>query len=528
MATRQITCPTCSHAFAVAADARTAICPRCGKALPILSSGISLDFQMPIPKKKSEKKQAPPPPPPPPPAAAADAKLARISLRKASARPTRGFEDLSAVTRPASPAKGAVDLPPAPEATIPGDRGFHVEILPKAGGHRDRDAATGVDLPLRPPGAFIDPSQFTESGVGADEPTAVPHEGGELIQVESGEWPNQEPEQVIHDDTWSEGGPIDEVATAPEVPAPPLPPLPARGVPAAKARPPVPPARRPPPPQPPRPPPPPPPPVVLADDPKVTAMRLKAIDDEPALPDLGPPADLDQGPDLGGPPDLALGADLGVPDLGPPDLGADFGAPSDLDGPPPELGADLPTDLGGQPARGVPAAVPRTNTASFHRDLSPSQRVAALTDAIDDEVSREVALPPQPTGSVVYPPPQTPGTMTNLGLGPAADVADDGAPIVLPDTGIMVFVPDQPIEERAIGEEKPDPAAPRYKTGTTELSPVQLRRKPHAAGGHGVATRRGPSRELLASEKKSKLWLVLALGALVLVGVVVGLVLFLR
>lgn len=524
MATRQITCPTCSHAFAVAADARTAICPRCGKALPILSSGISLDFQMPIPKKKSEKKEAPPPPPPPPvPPASPDAKLARISLRKASARPTRGFEDLSAVTRPASPAKDAVDLPPAPEATIPGDRGFHVEILPKGGGHRDRDAATGVDLPLRPPGAFIDPSQFTESGVGADDPTAVPHEGGELIQVESGEWPNQEPEQVVHDDSWSEGGPIDEVATAPEAPAPPLPPLPARGVPAARSRPPVPPARRPPPPQPPRPPPPP----LVVDDPRVTAMRLKAIDDEPVVPDLGPPADLDQEPELG-PPDLALGADLGAPDLGPPDPEPDFGAPQDLAGPPPDLGADLPTDLGGQPPRGLPPAVPRTQTASFHRDLSPSQRVAALTDAIDDEVSREVALPPQQTGSAVYPPPQTPGTMTNLGIGPTAGVSDDGAPIVLPDTGIMVFVPDQPIEERAIGEEKPDPVAPRYKAGTTELSPLQPRRKPLVAGGHGVATRRGPSRELGTSARKSKLWLVLALGALLLVGAVVGLVLFLR
>ncbi len=550
MGSRQITCPTCSHAFAVSADARTAICPRCGKALPILSSGISLDFEMPIPKKKAEKHEPPPPPPAPPPPPPQEAKLARISLRKAGDRkPTRGFEDLSAVTKPAGP-KSAVDLPPAPEATIPGDRGFHVEILPRGGGRRDSDAATGVDLPMRPRGAFVDPSQYQESGVGADEPTAVPHDGG-LITVESGEWPGQEPEQVVNDDTWSEGTPIDEVATSPEAVAPPLPPLPAKGIPPARTRPAVPPARRaPPPPAPPRATPP--PPLQLpSDDPKVTAMRLKAIDDEDPAPEVVAP-DFGQAGDLGGyaPPDLGP-SDGGLPDLGAPDLGApDLGgplpelAPPDLDGAPPDFGGP-PSDLDGMPTEHGPAPVPpppqarstvpgplgRGRTASFHRDLSPSQRVAALTDAIDDEVSREIPLnppPPQEASSGVYPPPQTPGTMTNLGLGPEP-TGEDGAPLVLPDTGIMVFVPDMPIEERSLGEEKPDPT--RYKTaGTVELAPVQQRRKPLVAGGHGVATRRagGASGEHAPAPPKRRGLLIAVVVGSVVIALAVGLVLFLR
>jgi hypothetical protein len=565
MATRQITCPTCSHAFAVSADARTAICPRCGKALPILASGISLDFKMPIPKKKSEKPKAAPPPPPPTPQ---EAKLARISLRKASEkRPTRGFEDLSAVTRPAGPAPA--DLPPAPEATIPGERGYQVEILPRHARRRDdSDGATGIDLPLRPPAARVEPGQYPESGVGMDEPTAVPHEG-ELIQVESGTWPSQGQEQVVDDEAWDDP-PIDEMATAPEAIAPPLPPLPPRVLapPPPRGRPPVPPARRAPGPPPRTAPPPAPSPRVLVtappveDDPRVTAMRLKAISDDElppgALEQLGPdelgPAYDEAQPDLGpaydeaAPDDIdpaydEAAPDLGLPDLGLPDLGPSpnldgFGSPdpaAPLDGLGQE-GLDDPasaasTISGSTPVPQAPLAPGRT--ASFHRDLSPSARVAALTDAIDDEVSREIPIPPASTQSALYPPQQAPATMTSLGIGPnpaaGSGELEDDAPLVLPDTGIMVFVPDQPIEERSLGEEKPAPAAPRYKSGNTmELSPLQQRRRSHVAGGHGVATRR-PSSELeVVAPKKKRLWIALVAGSLVLVALVVGLVLALR
>jgi hypothetical protein len=272
------------------------------------------------------------------------------------------------------------------------------------------------------------------------------------------------------------------------------------------------------------------------DDPQATASNLRAISDEEvpelapsnsmllqvsgdaaqvddeaaeAAGGLGPPLDLDRLPDIGAPLDDESGAAPFRTNEG----GAADAVPAEEPTVPP-------------PARGLPPLRP---SKSFHRDLSPSQRVAALTDAIDESVSGAHQLPEDtgtldlprgPTG--VAPAPQ-PSSFTTHGLGPSSPGSpadDEDAPFTLPDTGIVVLVPDKPIEEKplASGEapQAPPAAAARYRSGGSshELAPIAPRRRPNVAGGHGVAAR------VDEAPSKSKLWIAFVAGSLALVALV--------
>jgi hypothetical protein len=558
MNTRPITCPTCSHVFTVSVDARTAICPRCGKALPILAAKISFtDEEVALPRRRTEIDATEQP----------NAKLARIPLRKSGAREGEHATRADLPPPPLPPVgKGP---PPIPR---PASKDYDVAILPRDHPGRSPDSfrvETGVDLPHRPTGAPIDLSfynvrrpgeQEDDPTVGTDDwptiPGSLPPTGspsqqfpvelraadGELIPVESApssssdeqvvedDWAPRDPEQVVEDDwapppvepaegladwaadggqiqvsedgwdepaepqEWVEQGdaqyaqpddgwtedeapePIDELPTSPE------------GMAAATLS-----------------------PALPAHEPR--RSRSPASVPQPAIDEL--PDDLAMQP----PPTAAIVVPQ-TPQKNRPILT-----------PPPPRGVIVPPPPPDMPQTGVtgltsPSPIARSKSG-FHRDMSPSQRVAALSSAIEDEVST--------SGETLLPPPDEEAqvsfgkvsTFTAVGLGPAES---DDAPLKLPkeDTGIMVFVPDKPIEEISAGDahgssQKPPvgvvAAAGVFGPGpTAELAPIS--RRPVAARGHGVALKPDASQQ-----KRSLLPLIIGAAALVVL-VVVGILIY--
>ena len=486
MSTRPITCPTCTHGFAVPADARTAICPRCGKALPILAATFSFTDEEMLPRRKADTTSPSTEP----------NKLARIPLRKISASRDFGDPTLAdskpAATPPPIPTAPAgkgrpPPLPPLPKLPRAGadapppqtgqQANYDVAILPKE--RRLKSDAfrvqTGVDLPHRPTGAPIDLSFYNvqpeetdaeDPTVGPDDYPTIPAAGvyappEPVIPVESS--PNWRAkaanEEVVDDWETPESDGEESSAWAPVEESP------GGG----------------------------------ADDDwqEPPAEEWSTADGESWESEAGRPPAPEHLDDVPTAPEGLASATLG------PALPAAEPDPE----PDPEEAPPLPAS---RPPP-IPSRPPRRR--------SPSQRVAALANAIEDEVS-DTAIPVPPLRpeddleSVTFG--KTLSPTTAPGLGPPED---DAAPLNLPDTGIMVFVPEQPIEEVPIGAQPGQvQEAARYKNApksSAELAPVSARR-PVVAKGHGSALRAGA-----ASSSRSPLWYLVG-GALALVALLIG------
>ncbi len=629
MTTRTITCPTCSHAFAVAADARTAICHKCGRALPILAAKISFSREELKRKTPSTSERDPDPG-----TVAEPAKLARIALRKRSSReesesaPDAARRSAARPARPRPPGERSLsdafelppvdteprrnrvaeeDLPPPASVTLadlPGDglateestehqplagrkrggRDYDVAILPSkpskssksSKSHRESsetnaEVRTGIDLPHRPMGAGLEPNVL------AEPPGAEEHLGEEpLIPVESNAeeapWASEAAGEEVVEDDWQQdegarpeledpgeasfGGvslddlprrpsldetvreaqgsglvgdeaaaeaadedALDEVPTSPESSLPlglppPLPPIKAPRLTAPLPRgtaPPIVPSTTPssplvpPPPRSPsaRPlvPPPPPSAAIVPPPPRPLVPPPSAAIVPPPPGPLVPPA-------IPPPPAIVPPPPAIIPPPLPPIR------PTESRDAPPDAPDDPTVPVLSQERSPVPEQVLHKLSSAFHRDLSPSARIQALSTAIEDELPGGEAPAEEPPG----PPFSSPTSLTSPGLGPEED---PDAPLNLPDTGIVVIVPERPIEEVPLNSRlpaaAPAPAPPRRKAAgsTAELAPVS-RRQRGAARGHGVALKHSQE------ERPRSRWLLIALVSVVLVLVGVG------
>jgi hypothetical protein len=231
MSTRSITCPTCAHGFAVPADARTAICPKCGRALPILAAKLSFTSadvkasrmsgegrreapkgehgsapsalgRIPLRKRvtMTDEQAAPPDSLDPSEvdvpdlssAAAMPPTLAKLSAARPPPippAPTAEKRRPGETPRPQRPQRPAPPPRPAPPRKPslpddgPGEETFDVAIMPGRRSHpfgataeQSGDAQTGVDLPPRPG----DITAETDGQTGVDLPPRPTADEGDI------------------------------------------------------------------------------------------------------------------------------------------------------------------------------------------------------------------------------------------------------------------------------------------------------------------------------------------------------------
>jgi len=545
MTQAKITCSACSHAFTVPPNARTAICPRCGQALPVFFGSIEptgMPAKKSLPgtsgeegdasgaqlariklKKRPVKKPPPlpkmPPPPPPDPLTASHPMDSVRPDLPASAPPTipQMMTDM-----PEAPGSfvGSPQFSKVPEFSTPVDPdGVDVdEATYQMDGppwlEPGMDEMTGPDLPRRIKGPPIDLAQFTPTSPPAHPPVDVPPpEDRSLIATKAG-------------------------ALRQSAGIVPPPPLPGAGP-----------------------------------------------GDLPGPPALPPPADLsDFDGDLPGPPVAAV-----APVIEPPmqlpgddiDQRLTRSAKPPLGPPPADPLVHLPTEFEMEVA-GDNSPPPMRPESDSYYDVSQSDRVAALDAAITDAIEpgpTRAAVPdlpqaaphayvPPPPGPV--PPRQPPEMLSDpptpygpapssvlpvddyqplpgavpparpltqqLGSQPppaaplAVPMADyaDSAPENLGDTGITVLVPDRPIQEVHAGQQPPSPKASAdveaeiLEAPPELLSPRQTRQR--SAAGHGVAMKGAVAK---AEHRKSRLTMLLIIAGVSVVVGVGGLVAFL-
>jgi hypothetical protein len=467
--------------FAVSADARTAICPRCGKALPILAAKFSFTDEELLPRRKADADPTIPEP----------AKLARIQLHKVPPRdfgvPTGADKPAVAPPPPPPPSPPSSNagrpppLPPLPPKAMriasapapppghPRQPNHDVAILPKArrfsnDGFRPQ---TGVDLPHRPTGAPIDLSLYSvePQGIDAEQPTVGPH--GHPTIPAAGARASPEPvipvefspdghvesldDQAVEDNEWVVPGdsPRNEVALERE----------------------------------------PPPQLGRGNDYVVEGDWQEPV-----------PQDGD-----------AVPADAWQEQPGPGEEGEGWGAtapPADgADGWPGPDAAEGWEASKNQPALAGSAAVARNGWHLLDEIPTAPEGLAAATlrpalPAIERSPAPADARR-EPLAAFGNDMDQTTVPRTS----PSREEEDAAAPLNLPeDTGIKVFVPQAPIEEVQLGAEPAESAAaphhqvapnrPEAASGSgNELAPVSVRRSV-VARGHGTALRDDAPRSL--------------------------------
>jgi len=518
----QITCSACSHEFAVPANARAAICPRCGQALPVFDGSIEPTSVHP-PRPRSEelsaklariqlKKTAPPIPPPPPIPAPGQTHPTFSTIPNADAvqtdlPPLPDWQDAAddEGTRQSARLSLGADpdvqfIPIETEAYDPEEHKTEsYDALNLDGETEQMDhlpwddpsgAMTSPDLPRRIPGPPIDMDYFEEP-LGPDDP-AFPMEAdyrdlptvtgqeehlypfqsdpaGTGAFVSTGDpptmpWGNEDmlPTQQ-HDDPMSrvptqpEAAPIQPRSSLPPLP-PVLPPLPS--APPASSLPPLPSAH-----------------PASSLPPLPSAHPASSL---PPLPPVLPPLP-------SAPPASSL-------------------AP--LPSTPPA--SSLPP-LPPPPASGLPPGPLIPTPPMVLPDTSSSQRVRALDRAIS-EVIEPGAGPPVEDDDDDADEPTT------------ARVLEDEpevAPLSLHDSGIMVAIPQSPIEEVQKGLARPQPVRPMDAVvdATAELLAPISRMPRRSAAGHGVALR-----EVERVKRKINWKPVLVVGGVVILAVVVTIV----
>jgi hypothetical protein len=484
----QITCSACSHAFAVPPNARTAICPRCGQALPVFFGSI-------------EPTTVPPPKPPPTileeeeEEEEEDSKvLARIKLQKRpapKAKPPPIPKDSSPPSRP--PPIKKVDAP-APDPLT----------MPSASKPRP-------DLPPSAPPTF---PQMVRDHPQQGSQIAAP----QFSRPESGQYDPEADEQTYQMDgpPWMEEG-MDEM-TGPDLP---------RRVPG--------------------------PPIDTAFFSPTRPVEETADelpdDEESRIATQAMPRDSFPGPDL--PPDLP-GPPVGEPFPSPP--------PPDLPGPPVDdtfpspppdlLGGQDYEDAGSQdyddlgeratqqrppvsappgrsdPLMRLPTEMEEGEGASrapSYYDLDESDRRAALDKAITDAIipgrtkTQERMPPPPPSSPTLGEVPKPPATMPLPAPSPPAMPPLPGPPPLstvppppsrvpgpppsippasLEATGITVFIPERPVQEVQLGEDRQDAISSEPVEDEEEpavelqgLASPTVSRQVRSAAGHGVAVK---------------------------------------
>jgi hypothetical protein len=494
MSTRSITCPTCAHGFAVPADARTAICPKCGRALPILAAKLSFTSEdVKASRKSGEGRRGAPKEEERVARADPAAALGRIPLRK---RVTKTDEQLappdsldpsevdvpdlsSAAEMPPTLAKlssGRPPPPPLPPAATgekrrpgeaqrpprppprplaprnastapdagPGGEAFDVAILPGRRSHpfgatadmRSGDGQTGVDLPPRP-------SEITAESDGRTGVDLPPRPSGEDGDGRTGVDLPPRPSGL----GLRPGLPPSEDTNAEELPATQLE-WPhksgegRRGAPKGKPRQPA--------------------------APDTDAGHADALFEVESGEIPTERAEIDQVvvEDDGfepQPEDDDFEPQPEDDDFEPQPEDDDFEPEATLDAKPtspgekrppaalpplhlsPRLEEDVPDDptipVSSQQRGPVPAAVLRKLPGAFHQDRSPSARVRALSSLVDDEMSRTniplpgekmPPLPRLPTQGPPPAPPRTPSYPSGLQAGPSSPTM---APIATSPTG---------------------------------------------------------------------------------------------
>ena len=515
----QITCSACSHVFAVPANARAAICPRCGQALPVFVGSI-------------EPTEVPPPRPKPPVkhalSSTPSAQLGRIKLKRKSTAPPP-TPPPPPVPPPVPPTYSTVpdqtgiqkDLPPLPDAVphgLPVDTSGEAQFIPieteEYAVDDDRETETYDQMGLD------SSTEQTSQPPWAAGPAATPDlpaspgaalEAGYFEAPGDGYAEEGYPDEGYADEGYADEGYPEEYADETDIPARTgvdLPPAPSSGeyrppgraptlpwgseqlntdtVPGGDVDP-------------------------LASVPTLTREQGAIVPPPPMdLPPPGrgaivPPPPMNLPPPGPGaivpPPPTDRPSPPGGPDLPPPPGFADLGA-SGFDGLPPP-----PT----QPPDEVPLPPPPGPGGRKH---SPSQRVKALDRAISevietgDEPTGAWGDPPAPparapTKALEQRPPPTPMPRSSPPPPPSPD-----APVSLGHSGIMVAIPDRPIEEVVSGDERPAAPAPRLRPvrpATNELAPIS-RPPPKVHAGVGSALK-----EQKPTKRAPPSWLMYAL-----------------